>query len=142
MKRKIAIISNVWTLMMSMEKGEVDPGHTHTFDHTHLLTSGKVKVTVDGKETIYEAPTQIMIKRDLVHSIECLSEESVGWCIHVLRDGNRVEDIIDPALCPAYTEDESIYPGALITHGVYEESEAKPWGELSEHDNPTMAEAK
>ena len=127
--------------MMSLEKGDIHKGHTHTFDHTHLLTSGKVKVIVDGKKSIYEAPTQIMIKRGLEHSIECLSDKSVGWCIHAIRNGSRVEDIIDPALCPSYAEGEearTLVPTILLTNGVYKESEAKSWAELNEHDNPEV----
>lgn len=141
-QNKIAIISNLWTLMMSLEKGDIHKGHSHTFDHTHLLTNGKVKITVDGKESIYEAPTQIMIRKGTKHSIECLSDRSLGWCIHAIRTGTRVEDIIDPELCPAYKEGDEIYPGSILLNREYEESEAKPWGELSEHDNPKMAETK
>ena len=131
--------------MMSLEKGDVHKGHSHTFDHTHLLTSGKVKITVGSKESIYESPTQIMIKRGEDHSIECLSDKSVGWCLHIIRNGSRVEDIYDPSLCPAYVEgDEAdrIYPSVLFLTSAYKESESKPWGELSEHDNPEMAETK
>lgn len=104
-KTTTAIISNVWTRMVSLEKGDVHKGHSHTFDHTHLLSVGKVKVVADGEESIFEAPCQILIKRGVHHSIECLSDKSVGTCIHVIRNGYRVEDIVDPRMYPKYTED-------------------------------------
>ena len=109
----VAIISNVWTKMISLEKGDIYEGHTHKFDHTHLLSVGKLKVIVDGKEGTFEAPTQIFIKKGLMHSMECLSENSVGTCIHPIRNGNRVEDIYDAELCPKYVEGKEaldIYP--------------------------------
>lgn len=142
LKTKIAIISNLWTKMISLEKGDVHKGHSHTFDHTHLLTDGKVKVTIEGVETIFTAPTQIFIKKDFMHSMECLSEKSLGWCIHPIRDGNRIEDIVDPAICPDYTEDTNIYPDTALLYGVCEETEPKPWKVKNEHDNPEMAETQ
>ena len=53
-----------------------------------------------------------------MHGIECLSEESVGTCIHAIRNGTRVEDVFDPEMCPDYLEGESevrkIYPSAVL----------------------------
>jgi len=132
-KTKLSIISNLWTKMISLEKGDVHEGHCHTFDHTHLLAVGKVKIVIDGKETIFEAPTQIFIKRDLIHSMECLSNESVGWCIHPIRKGFRVEDIYDPSLCPSLLEDEEaskMYPTSQLTNpGHFVETPSRPWDE-------------
>ena len=99
--------------MISLDKGDIYEGHTHKFDHTHLLSVGKVKINIEGKESIFEAPTQIFIKKGLMHSMECLSENSVGTCIHPIRNGNRVEDIFDASLCPDYVEGNEalkIYP--------------------------------
>ncbi|MCS5589013.1 MAG: hypothetical protein NZ824_03485 [Candidatus Thioglobus sp.] len=110
---KIAIISNVWTKMISLDKGDIYEGHTHKFDHIHLLSVGEVKIIINGEESIFKAPTQIFIKKGLMHSMECLSDNSVGTCIHPIRNGNRVEDIYDASLCPDYVEDEEalkIYP--------------------------------
>ena len=107
---EVAIISNVWTQMITMEKGDVHSGHTHTFDHTHLLTLGKVKITVDGEESVFEAPCQIFIARGKDHAMECLSDKSVGTCIHVIRNGRRVEDIVNPKMCPKYSTNISHTP--------------------------------
>ena len=109
----ITIVSNVWSKTITLKEGEVHPGHSHKFDHTHLLAVGEVKITVDGIEKVYKAPTQIVIGKGKDHSMECLSEISVGWCIHAIRDGERIEDIFDPELCPTYLEEEEalkVYP--------------------------------
>jgi len=103
-----AIISNLWTKMISLERGDIHKGHSHTFDHTHLLSVGKIKLIADGEESIFEAPCQIFIKKGVDHSMECLSDKSVGTCIHVIRKGFRVEDIADPRMYPKYTEDMSL----------------------------------
>lgn len=133
---QIAVISNVWTNMISLKKGEVYEGHSHTFDHTHLLTLGKVKITADGEETIFEAPTVVFIKRGVLHSIECLSEESVGTCIHVIRNGKRIEDIVDPRMMPSYSEDDRAVDSTMfLSPGKFVESKAHPWEEESS-DNP------
>lgn len=134
-KSTIAIISNVWTLMMYLEKGDIHEGHTHKFDHTHLLTLGKVKVNVDGVDSIFEAPAQILIKKGTRHSIECLSETSVGTCIHAIRNGSRVEDIVDPRMMPSY------YEGDIVIDGfeLLDETPAVPWAETSQHDNPNVS---
>lgn len=114
MKSEVAICSNVWTRVISLKKGECYEGHTHHFDHVHLLSLGKIQVTINGVKSIYEAPTQIIIKKELFHDIKCLSDESVGTCIHAIRDGKRVEDIFDPEMCPDFLEGEEdvyqIYP--------------------------------
>jgi hypothetical protein len=138
MAEKVAIISNVWTNMIALKKGEVHKGHAHTFDHTHLLSVGSVKLTIDGVESEFTAPTQIFIKRGLVHSMECLSEESLGTCIHVIRNGMRVEDIVDPRMLPSYSEDVSVLgkyaDGSLVTPNRFMESEAVEW---DDEDRPT-----
>ncbi len=138
MSEKVAIISNVWTNMITLNKGEVHSGHAHTFDHTHLLSVGSVKLTIDGVESEFTAPTQIFIKRGLVHSMECLSEESLGTCIHVIRNGMRVEDIVDPRMLPSYSEDEGVLSkyadGQLVSPHKFMESESVEW---DDEDRPT-----
>ena len=107
----------MWTRIIHLEKGESYGGHQHHFDHVHLLSVGKVKITIDGVDTIYEAPTQIIIKKELEHDIECLSDESIGTCIHAIRDGKRVEDIFDPDMCPDYAEEEEAF--AILPTSVF-----------------------
>ena len=102
MKETQSIVSNMWTKQITLEhEGDTYKGHSHTFDHQHLLAVGKVRIRVDdgsGDEIVaeYEAPHIIFIEKDSMHSLECISERAVGYCIHPLREGYRVEDIMDP----------------------------------------------
>jgi len=99
-KTKISIVSNLWVKQMVFNKGDVNPGHKHEFDHQTLLGVGKVKVTVNGKSSIFEAPTIIFIKAGCEHLIEALEDGTIAYCLHPIRDGERVEDIMDPADIP------------------------------------------
>jgi len=102
MQQKQSVVSNMWTKQIVLEhKGDTYEGHSHTFDHQHLLAVGSIRVRVEdgsGDEIVeeYEAPVIIFIEKDSVHSFECISDNSVGYCIHPLREGYRVEDIMDP----------------------------------------------
>jgi hypothetical protein len=94
---KISVVANTWIKQMHFEKtGDVNDGHTHIFDHQTLLGKGSVKVTVNGKESKFTAPTIIFIRAGFEHQIEALEDDTICYCIHAIRDGERVEDIIDP----------------------------------------------
>lgn len=80
--------------------GDRELGHTHCFDHLTLLASGSLKVTVEGKETIFNAPHMIYIHKDKIHELVALEQNTIAYCIHALRDGNGVDDIIDPTMIP------------------------------------------
>lgn len=98
---KISLVANTWVKQMSFAKaGDINDGHTHIFDHQTLLAKGKVKVTVNGKDSEFTAPTIIFIRAGFEHQIEALENETVCYCIHAIRDGERIEDIIDPADIP------------------------------------------
>jgi quercetin dioxygenase-like cupin family protein len=97
----ISLVSNMWVKQMLFENaGDVHPGHAHTFDHQTLLGAGKLEVWANGQTTEYEAPTIIYIKAGIRHGMRALSDKTVVYCIHPLRDGERVEDIIDPKNIP------------------------------------------
>jgi hypothetical protein len=98
---KISLVANTWVKQMHFVKaGDVNEGHTHIFDHQTLLGKGKVKVTVNGKETEFTAPTIIFIRAGFEHKLEALEDDTICYCIHAIRDGERVEDIIDPEDIP------------------------------------------
>jgi len=98
---KISLVSNTWVKQMHFVKaGDVNEGHTHIFDHQTLLGKGKVKVIVNNKSTEFTAPTIIYIRAGFEHKIEALEDDTVCYCIHAIRDGERIEDIIDPADIP------------------------------------------
>lgn len=100
-KYNLQCVSNIFIKMMTFtEAGQVEDLHKHIFDHTQVLASGKVKITVNGKESIHEAPKMILIAKNTEHQVEAL-EPSVVLCVHGLRDGYGVDDIINPDSIPA-----------------------------------------
>lgn len=111
---KISVVANTWVKQMHFAKaGDVNPGHTHVFDHQTLLGKGRVKVTVDGKETEFTAPTIIFIRAGFSHTIQALEDDTICYCIHAIRDGERVEDIIDPEDIP-----EGGMPYRFVQEGI------------------------
>jgi hypothetical protein len=42
----------------------------------------------------------IYIHKDKEHELVALEANTVAFCIHALRDGNGVDDILDPAMIP------------------------------------------
>lgn len=97
----IGCVANLFSRMMYFKKaGDIEIGHTHQFDHLTLLAKGKLKVTVEGAVTEFTAPHMIYIKADKVHELVALTDETVAYCIHALRSGDGVDDILDPSMIP------------------------------------------
>lgn len=82
------------------KSGDIEQGHTHNFDHLTLLAHGKLEVQVGDKTTVYQAPHMIFIHKDVEHKLTALEDDTVAYCIHALRKGNGVEDILDPEMVP------------------------------------------
>lgn len=98
---KISLVSNVWIKQMVFENvGDISAGHAHLFDHQTLLAYGAVEVNVNGKTANFSAPTIIYIKSGQIHEIKSTQPGTVCYCIHPIRNGERIEDIIDPADIP------------------------------------------
>jgi hypothetical protein len=98
---KLSLISNVWIKLMTFANaGDFNPGHRHVFDHPTLLTQGSVEVEVEGRKSTFVAPHIIYIKKGLEHTITALEPNTVCACIHAIRDGDGVDDIIDPDSIP------------------------------------------
>jgi quercetin dioxygenase-like cupin family protein len=99
---QIGCVANLFSRQMHFKKaGDLEHGHTHPFDHLTLLASGSLRVTVNGKTTDFKAPHMIFIKAEHEHELVALEDNTVAYCIHALRKGNGVDDIIDPASVPA-----------------------------------------
>lgn len=97
----LGCVANLYSRQMHFVKeGDTEQGHTHPFDHLTLLASGSLRLKVNGQVTDFKAPNMIYIKADCEHEIVALEDNTVAFCIHALRDGNGVEDIIDPASIP------------------------------------------
>jgi quercetin dioxygenase-like cupin family protein len=94
---QMTCVSNLFMRSMHFKHaGDIEQGHAHLFDHVSLLTAGAAKVTVEGVSKVFTAPHAIFIRKDWMHEIEALEDHTIMICIHALRDGERVEDIIDP----------------------------------------------
>lgn len=114
---KISLVSNVWVKQMLFENaGDINEGHEHSFDHQTLLAYGIVEVTVNNKTSEFTAPTIIYIKAGQTHQIKALQAGTVCYCIHPIRDGERIEDIIDPTDIPAGVSlQQGLVKGVKIT---------------------------
>ena len=100
----ISCVSNVFIKQMRfVNAGDAEQGHSHCFDHLTLLASGKLRLTALGKADEFTAPHHIFIKAGVEHELLALEDNTTVHCIHAIRDGERVEDIVDPASLPVST---------------------------------------
>lgn len=101
----VSCVANVFVRQMFFQNaGDVEHGHRHTFDHQTLLAHGSLKVVVDGEESVFVAPQIIFIRADKQHELTALEPGTVAFCIHAVRNGDGVNDIIDPAGLPLGVE--------------------------------------
>ena len=99
---KIGSVANLFSRQMHFKNaGDAEHGHTHQFDHLTLLASGRLQVTVDNVASEFTAPHMIYIKKDKMHELVALEPNTVAYCIHALRFGNGVDDIVDPDMVPS-----------------------------------------
>ena len=106
---RIGCVANLYSRMMHFAKaGDIEHGHTHQFDHLTLLAAGSLRVTVEGKTTDFRAPHMIYLRADKNHELVALEDNTVAYCIHALRNGNGVDDIIDPESIPAGVSSMSV----------------------------------
>lgn len=97
----VSCVSSVYVRQMHFAKaGDVEQGHSHQFDHQTLLAKGSLKIVLEGVENTYHAPHIIFIRKDHRHELTALEDGTVCFCIHALRDGEDVCDIIPPDAIP------------------------------------------
>ena len=112
----IGCVANLFSKQMHFKsKGDAEDGHEHLFDHLTLLAYGSLRVTVEGKTTDFKAPQMIYIQAGKHHELVALEDGTVAYCIHALRDGDAVGDIIDPSMCVGGEIPASIDVKPLIT---------------------------
>ena len=112
----ISCVANLFCKQMLFTKaGDVEQGHCHAFDHTTLLGSGSVEIKANGKTSRFTAPQMIFIKADVEHEITALEDGTVAYCIHALRGGDGVDDILDPASIPAGVNPMSVAKSLVKT---------------------------
>jgi hypothetical protein len=76
------------------------------FDHQTLVAKGAIRVKANGKETIFTAPHCVFIRAGVEHELTALEDGTITYCIHALRDGNDVCDIVPPGSIPLGEHDE------------------------------------
>jgi hypothetical protein len=107
----ISCVASVFIRQMLFEKnGDVNEGHAHVFDHQTLLARGSIKAVVDGHTSYFTAPQIIFIKAGILHEFTAMEDNTLCYCIHALRDGDDVCDIIDPEGVP-----QGINPGDIFS---------------------------
>jgi quercetin dioxygenase-like cupin family protein len=93
-ENRFTCVSNLWLRQMVFKNaGDANDGHEHNYDHVTLLTTGSVRVHVEGKATDFVAPQMIYIIKGKSHFIEALEDNTIAFCVHALRDIDT-EDII------------------------------------------------
>jgi len=109
----VSCVSNVYIRQMLFEKvGDVNAGHEHIFDHQTLLAKGSLKAVVNGITSTFVAPQIIFIKAGIMHEFTALENNTLCFCIHALRDGDDVCDIIDPSGVPQGINPSNIFENA------------------------------
>jgi quercetin dioxygenase-like cupin family protein len=107
----LSCVASVYVRQMTFKKsGDVEIGHKHIFDHQTLVAKGSVTVEVDGNKKTFTAPHIVFIKKNAVHELTALEDETIVYCIHALRDGEDVCDIIDPDSIPFAARESEIFP--------------------------------
>lgn len=110
----IGCVSNLFSRMMHFKKaGDIEQGHTHSFDHLTLLASGKLRVEVNGEVTDFTAPNMIFIKAEFTHKLTSLEDNTIAFCIHALRKDDGSGDILDPKSIPSGVDPLSIAESVL-----------------------------
>jgi quercetin dioxygenase-like cupin family protein len=93
-ENRFTCVSNLWLRQMVFKKaGDANEGHEHNYDHVTLLTTGSVRVHVEGKTTDFTAPQMIYIKQGKSHFIEALEDNTIAFCVHALRDKDTADVI-------------------------------------------------
>lgn len=93
-------VSNVYVRMLEFDKNDIETHKEYPFDHLALLTNGSAEVKIDGMTTNFFAPKIMFIPKNKVHSITALEEGTLIFCIHAIRNGEKIEDIVNPTILP------------------------------------------
>lgn len=98
MQSTVTCVSAMFIRQMHFEEvGDFVEQHKHTYDHQTLLGHGSIRAEVEGRVVDFKAPQVIFVRAGKAHKFTALEPNTVAYCIHPLRDGENVTDIIDPA---------------------------------------------
>lgn len=106
MEGDIKIVDNVFVKMIPLKNvGDKVEGHAHVFDHITLLSVGSVRMKHDNGEATYTAPCLIVTPKGITHQFTSLTDFSLLCCIHAIRDGDDVDDVVSQDITPAQAFD-------------------------------------
>jgi len=101
---RTSLVANTWIRQMHFIKaGDANCGHAHSFDHQTIVAHGSFKVEVEDKVAEFKAPMIIFIKAGKEHRITALEDDSKAFCVHAVRNGVEVNDIMNPDEIPEGT---------------------------------------
>jgi hypothetical protein len=101
----IICVANIFFRHMHFRSaGDIEHGHTHSFGHITDLRTGELDITVNGETTHYVAPAHIYIDPELEHELVATVDDTHATCIHAIRNGHAVEDIVGPEMVPRGVE--------------------------------------
>lgn len=83
--------AGVYARQAILLKDHVVKKHIHEYDHLSILGSGKVVVSTEDGDRIFNAPACILIEAKKEHAIVAL-EDSIWFCIHATEYAD-VDDI-------------------------------------------------
>ena len=93
----ISIVENVFVRMIRFKSvGDTMDGHAHAFDHITLLATGSVRMEHDNGVQEFKSPHLIVTPKGICHKFTALEPNTILTCIHAIRDGDGVDDIIAP----------------------------------------------
>jgi len=80
-EKELYVTENTIVHEMFIPAGKTALKHVHNYSHVSYLVEGQAWVEVEGQETLYTAPTGIIIDKGKEHAITALND--VVWlCIH------------------------------------------------------------
>jgi len=113
--KSLGYFGNIWVRSHYFKnKGDTNGGgHYHHFDHVTLLAVGSVLVEVEGQSAKqFDAPTFIVIKKDLTHKFTALTDGVVYYCVYALRNS-------DGELTDTYDGSNTPYEGFDLENAIH-----------------------
>jgi quercetin dioxygenase-like cupin family protein len=110
----IGCVKNLFVRQMHFANaGDSEQGHAHSFDHMTLLAKGKLSVRINDEVTEFTAPQMIYIKAELQHELVAVTDNTVAYCIHALREPSG--DIISADMVPKSRELYELLHSLVVT---------------------------
>lgn len=86
-------VDDVFVKQMVVRKaGTFIPQHSHCYDHTTMVATGRVALWINGEPAgNHNAPAAIIIRHGTKHLFETLEDNTTLYCIHNLSHSGAVE---------------------------------------------------